>query len=617
MEHSKLSRWQDISEILCLLVLFLLFSLFTIYPPRLCAQDDQGHEVNAGAIQGDLEGEDPDLLSVLGEATEADNQIILTKEAISAMKVVKIHDALNQVPGVSATHVSVSIHGSNKVRVFVDGTPLNDPTAGHGSINFDMVSLQSVDRIIILKDSGGLRYGQDASAGVILIYTSASSQEKISGQLRAWYGNYSTFKTDTYLSFSLGAWGLSAKAGYESSNGYKVNNWNRLRRGGFKIARSFGEGKSFFFALDAMAERKGMSGYPETPTPFANQKSNNISMTLSGQWDGFHNNLYYNRGSTANWDHTRNLDQSLTVAEYGDSLTYSTNLGPVGITLGTGAVAIEADSKSFGRKRETVIHFFGAGSYKLGQLPLTVNAGLRYNINSDFENSLNPEFSLAFKKGIFEAVYKISKAVNTPTFQQRFNHSSSTIPNPELGIEKVTSQSLSLSLSPSDSFSISATYFYNILKNRISYVRPALAPVGQYQNLGESIYKGVDLGIAWNISPEVVIKARYTFLDAKDKELGLFISGQSRNYFNLEILLFPTEHFSTAIKADFRDRCFTDRLNQSKVAGRLLFSLRAEYDFGNVVLYLEGENLLDVQYKHADGLLGNPREVLVGVKLSF
>jgi iron complex outermembrane receptor protein len=552
------------------------------------------------------------------EASEPDNQAIITEADILAMKVTKLHDALNQVPGVSATNSSISIHGSSKVRVFVDGTPLNDPTAGHGSINFDLVALQSVEKIVIIKDSGGLRYGQDASAGVVLITTKTFGSRKPSGQLRVWYGTQDSFKADGSVSASFGQWGVSAKAGYDKTDGYKINNASRRLKGGFKIGRSFGENKSVFFSLDGQSERKGMSGYPESPTPNAKQKGHNYSATLAGEWKGLSNNLYYNVGRVANRDESRNLDQSLTVAEYGDSLTFSSSAGPLNYSLGAGFRGMTAESSGFGRKTESVVHFYGAGNLKpFPRLPLTLSAGLRYNLNSGFANSFNPEGAVSLRKGMFEVVYKINRAVNTPTFQQRFNHSSSTVPNPDLSIEKVLSQNLSVVFEPNNRVTLNASVYRNALKGRISYVRDAGSSTGQYQNLGTASYEGFDFGFSLKFPKYLELKGRYAYLVAKDEDLDLFLTGQSRHYASLEVLAHPTEKAAAALKLDYRDRCFTDRLNTARMPGRLLVSARAEYDFGFATLFVDGTNILGKDYKYADGLEGPPMELMFGLKRDF
>ena len=101
-----------------------------------------------------------------GCGQEEDGTIILNAEEIRQLKANKMADLLNHVPGVSAGDSSVSIHGSSKVRVLVDGRPINDPTSSYGAINWSMVDPDRVERIEILRGKGGVRYGQDAGGGV-------------------------------------------------------------------------------------------------------------------------------------------------------------------------------------------------------------------------------------------------------------------------------------------------------------------------------------------------------------------------------------------------------------------------------------------------------------------
>jgi len=85
------------------------------------------------------------------------------------MNVRKIADVLNQVPGIKAGDTSVAIRGSYKVKVMLDGRSINDPTSSHGSVKFDLISIETVEKNEIHKGKGALKYGDDASGGVILI----------------------------------------------------------------------------------------------------------------------------------------------------------------------------------------------------------------------------------------------------------------------------------------------------------------------------------------------------------------------------------------------------------------------------------------------------------------
>ncbi|RLB87667.1 MAG: TonB-dependent receptor, partial [Deltaproteobacteria bacterium] len=64
-------------------------------------------------------------------ALEHTDSIVITANEIKKMNVRKISDVLNQVPGLKAGDTSVSIRGSYKVKVMLDGRPINDPTSSH------------------------------------------------------------------------------------------------------------------------------------------------------------------------------------------------------------------------------------------------------------------------------------------------------------------------------------------------------------------------------------------------------------------------------------------------------------------------------------------------------
>ena len=60
-------------------------------------------------------------------------------------------------------------------------------------MKWDLVSLENVERIEILRGKGGLEYGDDASAGVILISTRKIGS--LSGNVKIYGGNHQNAKT--------------------------------------------------------------------------------------------------------------------------------------------------------------------------------------------------------------------------------------------------------------------------------------------------------------------------------------------------------------------------------------------------------------------------------------
>ncbi len=141
--------------------------------------------------------------SVALGATDAET-IVIERDEIRALNVQRVADILNTVPGVRAGDTSVSICGSSRVRVLLDGRPINDPTSSHGRINFDFITPDAIERIEILPGRGALRYGDDASGGVILITSRAAG--RVRGDIRVYGGSQDTVRADGKLRWRKDGW---------------------------------------------------------------------------------------------------------------------------------------------------------------------------------------------------------------------------------------------------------------------------------------------------------------------------------------------------------------------------------------------------------------------------
>ncbi|MEW6215684.1 MAG: TonB-dependent receptor plug domain-containing protein, partial [Nitrospirota bacterium] len=109
-------------------------------------------------------------LNVVRAEKQSRPDILMTEEDIKRMNVRTIVEILNRIPGVTASESSVTLYGSRMVTVLLDERPLNDPLSPHPVyINWNLVSLENIERIEIYK-SGGAAFG-GTSGGVILITT--------------------------------------------------------------------------------------------------------------------------------------------------------------------------------------------------------------------------------------------------------------------------------------------------------------------------------------------------------------------------------------------------------------------------------------------------------------
>ena len=108
---------------------------------------------------------------------------VLTQEDIKNSSATSIHELLREVPGywgvqdeynnvTSAMRFSNTTNGpAGTVLYLLDGTPIQDlMTSTFTNRNFD-IPLDEIDRIEIIKGSGGVIYGANSATGVVNIFT--------------------------------------------------------------------------------------------------------------------------------------------------------------------------------------------------------------------------------------------------------------------------------------------------------------------------------------------------------------------------------------------------------------------------------------------------------------
>lgn len=544
-------------------------------------------------------------------ATEVRDSIIITAEEIRAMKAHKMADLLNHLPGITAGDSSVGIHGSYKVKVFVDGRSINDPTSGHGGINWDMVSPDQVERIEILRGKGSLKYGQDASGGVILITT--RKIRRLSCNVKLHGGNQGNGYGYANLQTTVDKWGVAVTGGFESTDGYKTNNDKQRWQTGTKLTYTLDEQKHLSFSADYLEDERGLSGLPDFPTPYSRKSSRNTNMSLQAVYNPLTSSTFFNEGRNHNTDRSKELDQVLRVTEMGQNLATAINTGNCGeLDIGGGYILSKASGSNFDDQREEIFSGFAAQSLKRAGSPFLLNVGLRVNMNTAFDDAINPEIKLTYKKDQWSMTAAYSRSNNTPSFHQRYNRTSSTRPNPDLEMETADNFNLALFYEPIASFSTGISFFHNRLSDRITY-ETGDDGIGHYVNFGIVTYTGGDLAASWQVSDSFKINGSCTYLEAKDKETGLWLPAKAKHQTNLDCRWHPVEKLSIVMSGKYVSEVYRNKSNTKTVPGYTTADLRAEYAFRLFSLYCEIKNIFDKIYYYSDGLLAPPQTWYIGV----
>lgn len=168
--------------------------------------------------------------------TNADVAVVTSKE-IEEKHFDDVAQAVKNVPGVfisshgSSNQVGMSeqiyINGSPNVVVLVDGMRRNTNGNSLATVNIgDMVSMDSIDHIEVLKGSASTLYGSDAQGGVINIITKNAKENGIKTTLRTSFGDNSKEKYSIHNAGREDKIFWNVEAGKELQGNYE-DGWGR------------------------------------------------------------------------------------------------------------------------------------------------------------------------------------------------------------------------------------------------------------------------------------------------------------------------------------------------------------------------------------------------------
>ena len=109
---------------------------------------------------------------------------------------------------------------SGRTLILIDGMPVGDPSMISNEFDLNLVSLNLIERIEILKGAQSTLYGSDAIGGVINIITKNKSIPVLSGDFST--GSYGTKKMNLQHSNTLGKFNYAVGYGNETATGFSA-----------------------------------------------------------------------------------------------------------------------------------------------------------------------------------------------------------------------------------------------------------------------------------------------------------------------------------------------------------------------------------------------------------
>lgn len=549
--------------------------------------------------------------------------VVLTSKDITERSVRTVQELLNLVPGVKAGSSTVSIRGNSSVAVFLDGMSLINTASAHKSVKWNLVSLEEIASLKIIKGGGAVAFGDNSSGGVIIIKSKRVDRTKASLEFEA--GNQNYWRTRGSASRKEGAWGIALNGDFYSTDGFRRNGDKDEGRASFKLSYA---PESYFLwggadaaaptlAIDYGETRKGSPGLPKYPTPHARSRDEALGASLNFKALGWKNATSFTRFQNDYTNPDSNTYTKLRSWTIKEDLRKGFKLPLLGrINTGLLLAHTEAQGNKVLPVEEQSFGFFGQKTLKLRPLPISLNLGLRANVYSEFDSAINPEVKATWRKKSFRVEAAFQMTNNTPSIRQRYYETYSTKSNPGLGMERAINYSLGASFSPLSWCTVSATAFYNQVNDRITYMRGDDGK-GRYENVGEAHLRGVDASISLRPVKWLLFRPSYTYLEAINDDTGLWLSAKPRHKIKMDLQLRPIKGFMLGFLATYCSEVYTNAANTSTAPDYFVLDLRGEYRWGKARVFFRVDNMLDEEHLYADGYPAPPRTWQVGMGWDF
>jgi len=161
---------------------------------------------------------------------------LVSDTQLARRAVTTVDEAVDKAPGVQFLNGQVNIRGSSgyvqglgsRVLLLVDGVPANQ--GDRGGINWDLVPLQDVERVEIVKGAGSALYGSAALGGVVNVIT-RDIPPGFHARVRALGGGFANppFDVWKFRDYTGGQEGLDVTASYGTNRArgsYTAGGWH-------------------------------------------------------------------------------------------------------------------------------------------------------------------------------------------------------------------------------------------------------------------------------------------------------------------------------------------------------------------------------------------------------
>ncbi len=570
---------------------------------------------------------------------------------------------VNGSSNVLGTNQDVYTRGAaaGKTLILLDGIPVYDASGISGAFDLNLISVEQVERIEILKGSQSTLYGSDAIAGVINIISKKGGAKKINATANLAGGSYNTFKGSVGLNgtvkntnysiqysklYSKGFSTAQYQTGIDNfdkdgmnENVFRANISQKINskiaiRANTQLSNYKTDADAGPFKDDADYTIKNKNtlvglgadyniGKSMLHFNYNYNKINRVYLDDSAGRGGF---SYYSAGEYTGKSHFAELYSNIALSKNievlvgtdyrnqlsGQSYTSVSMFGPYSSpTLSDDSVKVN----QFGAYASIVIKDIKGFNVELGG---------RYNNFNKYGNvftfSFNPSYVIKNSIKIFG---NISSGFKAPSLYQVY--SEYRIPAGELNPEKSLSFEGGVQYYKNN-INLRAVYFSRNITDNIVFVNSNNPPYGYYTNADKQNDKGLELEASIDFG-KVTLNANYVNLDGKietktgAKDTAFFnLYRRPRQTINLNVGIELCKNWNMNIGLQSIGKRYEGVYNAGPIEmpAYYVWNLYSTYNIiKNIKAFVDLKNITDEEYSEVRGYNSRRFNFMAGVNLNF
>lgn len=590
---------------------------------------------------------------VAAEALPADVAVIDVERA-RERGALTLDAALADVPGFDVVRsgplgqqTSIFSGGANSQHTLVlfDGVRINDPSSPAAGFDAGQDLLAGLDRIEVVQGPMSAIYGSDAIGGVVNLIPRRGRDGAINATLDVAAGSFETLNAQAAIDGAIGRLRYALSAEGVGTEGYdivpeRMATFVDHPDGASMIAVTglFDLALSDALSVDLLLRRReaqadfdafffDLSTFQEfrTDDPDLEISRNDMSLARIGAtWQVSEALSLRVSGGEVETDRAQadggvEGDTFLGERRFADAtLTWESET--LDVVAGATAETEEISAVQFGSPLDAEQEHWGAFAGAVVRLGvLDVTGAVRIDDYDGFGQETTWRIGANWRVWEGARLYAAYGAsFRAPTLYERFVSFGNPLLDPEEGESwEIGADAEFSAFGQSDGLELGLLYRASDLTNMIDF-----GPFFTYVNIDEAELRSAEARAAIRPTDWLTLRGGYVWTQAEDTTTGL------------ALLRRPEQSWRFAVDADWgdvraslywrsagerRDVLYGDSgvfLGQGETEGYELLSASASWDVReSVTLYASAENLLDEDYEPANAFAGQPRSVLVGVRL--